>query len=125
MFFEVSKQDWKLFRERIVSWQEAYMERLAQEYIAILSGDASGSEKWWALEKRIKQDRKSPGVIVELRKSEVPWILRELLYEQAITPDDLEGFSDELTERVLWLHRNDLKSDLESDPEEKETEEIG
>ena len=27
---EVSKSDWKLFRERIVDWQEAYMERLVK-----------------------------------------------------------------------------------------------
>ncbi len=27
-----SKKDWKLFRNKIGSWQEAYMERLIQEY---------------------------------------------------------------------------------------------
>ena len=52
MYFEVSKADWKLFRERLVSWQEAYMERLTREYIEILSRNADGSEKWWTLEKR-------------------------------------------------------------------------
>lgn len=25
---EISKQDWKLFRERVPEWQEHYMERL-------------------------------------------------------------------------------------------------
>ena len=112
MYFEVSKADWKLFRERLVSWQEAYMERLTREYIEILSRKADGSEKWWTLEKRIKQDRKSPGVIVELRKSKVPWILLNLLHDRVITPEDLKGFSDELVERVLWMYRSDQKSDM-------------
>lgn len=30
---EVSKNDWKLYRSRIAEWQEAYMERLIQEYV--------------------------------------------------------------------------------------------
>jgi len=28
---EVSKQDWKLFQEKIGKWQEAYMEKLNNE----------------------------------------------------------------------------------------------
>ena len=28
---EVSKSDWKLFRNRIGDWQEAYMERMVYE----------------------------------------------------------------------------------------------
>ena len=33
---EVSKQDWKLFQEKIGKWQEAYMEKLNNEYIKLL-----------------------------------------------------------------------------------------
>ena len=40
------------------------MERLAAEYIALLQTDKSASAKFWELEKRIKQDKKSPGVIM-------------------------------------------------------------
>ena len=29
---EISKADWKLFRERIGNWQERYMEKLSKEY---------------------------------------------------------------------------------------------
>lgn len=124
MYNEISNADWKLFRERLASWQEAYMERLAQEYIEILSGEGRGSQKWWALEKRIKQDSKSPGVVVKLRKADVPWILRDLMEWEVITPENLEGFSDGLVERVLLLYRIDLKSDMEEDPEEDVNEEI-
>lgn len=28
---EISKADWKLFRERIGDWQERYMEKLSKE----------------------------------------------------------------------------------------------
>lgn len=40
------------------------MERLVAEYIALLQTDKSASAKFWELEKRIKQDKKSPGVIM-------------------------------------------------------------
>ena len=33
-----SEKDWKLFRSKIVDWQEAYMEKLNQEYVTILTG---------------------------------------------------------------------------------------
>lgn len=48
-----TNSDWKLFREKIADWQEAYMTRLNNEYIALLSGDAASSDKFWRLEKRI------------------------------------------------------------------------
>ena len=61
MYYEISKADWKLYRTRLAVWQEAYMERLTQEYIEILSGEGRGSQKWWALEKRMKEDREMSG----------------------------------------------------------------
>ena len=32
-----SEKDWKLFRKKISGWQEAYMEKLNREYIALLN----------------------------------------------------------------------------------------
>ena len=52
---EVSKSDWKLFRERIGDWQEAYMERLVKEYMDLLEGEKNASDKFWKLEERIKR----------------------------------------------------------------------
>ena len=40
-----SEKDWKLFRSKISDWQEAYMEKLNQEYIEMLSGDGYASDK--------------------------------------------------------------------------------
>ena len=31
------------------------------------------SERFWELEKRIKEDKRHPGVVMELKKSEVIW----------------------------------------------------
>ena len=61
---QISERDWKIFRKKIPNWQECYMERLVAEYIALLQTDKSAYAKFWELEKRIKQDKKSPGVIM-------------------------------------------------------------
>ena len=71
---EVRKKDWKLFQERIPDWQEKYMAGLIKEYVDFLNDDTKPtSEKFWELEKRIKEDKLHPGVILERRKSEVIW----------------------------------------------------
>lgn len=54
---QISKKDWKLYREKIAGWQERYMDRLNKEYIAILSsGEGNPSDRFWELEARIKKD---------------------------------------------------------------------
>jgi len=107
---EISKADWKLFRERIGVWQEAYMDRLNREYIELLSGDGDASDKFWALEKRIREDRSAPGVRLELKKSDVGWDLIRLLLDGVITVRDLDGFSEDLRDTVIHLAetRNNL-----------------
>ena len=102
---DISKADWKLFRERIAGWQEGYMEKLNQEYIDILSGEGDASEKFWALDERMKADKKKPGVWIELRKSETAWNLIALIRDGAITTEDLNGFSDEIKEFVMYSIR--------------------
>jgi len=37
--------------------------------ICLVATDKKASDKFWALEKRIKNDRRYPGVIIEMRKS--------------------------------------------------------
>ena len=41
---EVSKKDWKLYREKIGNWQEAYIEKLVAQYVDYLNSDLSASE---------------------------------------------------------------------------------
>lgn len=100
---EPSKKDWKLYREKIAEWQEFYMERLIKDYIAYLSGDELASTKFWELERRIKQDKKTPGVCIELRKGDMMVDLIHLMKDGVITFADLSGFSDELKNNVKSL----------------------
>ena len=100
---DFSKEDWTLFRSKLPDWQEAYMERLNKEYIQILSSEGNASDKFWALEKRIYQDKRSPGVIVQLRRRDMPIQLTSLLRDGAITRDDLKEFSPELQEILSYL----------------------
>ncbi len=93
-----SEKDWKLFRSKIADWQENYMDRLNKEYIELLSGEGNPSDKFWALEKRIREDKKDCGVQCEMSRSNQSYIMMSLLNEGAITLEDLEGFSDELRE---------------------------
>ena len=41
-----TKKDWVLFREKIADWQEAYMDKLNKEYIELLNGEGTPSEKF-------------------------------------------------------------------------------
>ena len=98
-----TKKDWALFREKIAEWQEAYIEKLNKEYIELLSGQGKPSEKFWALEQRIRNDKKDTGVQIRMSRSECIYNIASLLNEGAITMDDLEEFSDELKERIAFL----------------------
>ena len=100
---EVSKSDWKLFRERVVDWQEAYMERLVKEYVDLLDGAENASDKFWKLEERIKKDKKHPGVMLELSKGNMIFDIVALINSDVIITADLADFSDELKESVDFL----------------------
>lgn len=94
--YGISEKDWTLFKEKIVIWQENRMAKLCSEYIELLSSSASGSEKFWALDKRLRHDKSSAGVSVEMSRSEMPFIILRLLDEGSITMNDLAEFSDEM-----------------------------
>ena len=81
---EVSKRDWKLFREKLPGWQESYMERLC-------------------LEERIKKDRKAPGVILSVSKSDMLIDLVRLVQDEVIGLGDLSDFSEDVQERVKFM----------------------
>ena len=100
---QISERDWKIFRKKISDWQEQYMERLEMEYIALLQNKKSAAAKFWELEKRIKEDKKSPGVIIDMRRSTAINNIVNLVSDGAISLDDLEEFSDDLKEAVKYI----------------------
>lgn len=96
----VLKKDWKLFREKLVLWQESYMDKLLREYTELLNKDLPASSKFWALEERIKEDKKKKGVMMRLVKRNMLYDIQDLLNEGAITMEDLQEFSDELRDQI-------------------------
>ncbi len=104
---EMSKRDWKLFREKLPGWQENYMARLIKEYISLLSAeDKNASDKFWELEKKIKTDRRHPGVILNMEKSKAIYDIISLVRFGVISFDDLADFSEDLQQEVkLILNR--------------------
>ena len=98
-----TKQDWKLFRTKLADWQEAYMDRLCREYIELLSSDHVSSEKFWRLDKRIKEDKRKPGVQLQLSRSNMIYDILALIHDGAISVADLEDFSDELKETINFF----------------------
>ena len=100
---EISKVDWKMFREKVPEWQELYMERLTKKYIELLSSPGNASDHFWELEKRIRNDKKHPGVMLEMNKSEAIWDIAILVKKKVINLKDLEGFSQELIDSVTEL----------------------
>lgn len=71
------------------------------KYANFLNDDKKpASEKFWELEKRIKEDKRHLGVIMEMSKSEVIWDIVRLIRLKVITYDDLSDFSDELKQEV-------------------------
>lgn len=100
---QITEHDWKIFRKKIPDWQEAYMERLAKEYILLLQSEKKASSKFWELEKRIKEDKKSPGVIIDMRRSTAINHIVNLLLGEVISLDDLKEFSDDLQEAVRFI----------------------
>lgn len=101
---DISKSDWNLFRERLPKWQENYMDRLLKEYSELINSSEKPSERFWKLEERLKMDRKHPGVILSLRKSEAMLDIAAFVKQDVITMDDLDGFSQEVKDYVKkWL----------------------
>ena len=101
---DISKKDWKLYREKLPGWQERYMEKLVKEYIEMLSDDERpASEKFWTLEKRIKNDRKHPGVMMEVTKADALTDIIRLMNLDVITHNDLADFSEDLKQDVKFL----------------------
>lgn len=104
----VNERDWKLFRSKLPDWQENYMDKLNHEYMEILNGDGNPSDRFWALEERIRKDKRDTGVVVRgASRSNMLDNIMALIREGAIGVEDLAEFSEELRETVkMFVERN-------------------
>lgn len=98
--FDVNEKDWKIFRKKIIVWQENHMEKLNKEYLEILQSDNIASTKFWNLEKRIFKDKKSIGVVIDMRRSKMHLNILDLIREGIITFEDLSDFSEEFQSEI-------------------------
>lgn len=103
---KVKEADWRLFRSRLPIWQEAYMERLNREYIALLSETGSASEKFWELERRMREDKRRDGVVMRMSRSNMDLNLLSLLSDGVISIAELDGFSEGLREKLTFVLRD-------------------
>ena len=102
---DCKESDWKLFRVKIVEWQNRYIERVNKKISKILADEKiSPAERFWKAEKLINREKKSTGVIIEMSRSTFKLNLLRLLKEKAITLDDLSDFSSELQDEIrkIW-----------------------
>lgn len=101
---KIGQQDWKLFKECLPIWQNRHLENVVNQYLEILSDNGTEpAERFWQLENRVSEDKKHPGVIVEMNRDNVVSTIVSMLREGIITEDDLNGFSDELKEVIRFF----------------------
>lgn len=103
MIKEICEKDWKLFREKLTTWQDTYIDKLNQEYIEILSSSDNPADKFWELEKRIKIDKHKTGIVCEMSRSKMIENIISLITEGVIGIDDLAEFSDNLKSTVQLI----------------------
>lgn len=101
--YEVKESDWKIFRKRVPRWQEDYMKKLNKEYIEILSRDGSAAQNFWNLENRVFKDKRSVGVVIDMRRSKMLINILDLLEDHVINLEDLDEFSEELRKEVTQI----------------------
>ena len=102
---DCKESDWKLFRVKIVEWQENYMNKLNHKLAKLLIDEkVSAAERFWKAEKIINREKKSAGVIIQMSRSMLKLNLLKLLKEKAITLEDLSDFSPELQDEIkkIW-----------------------
>ena len=59
----------QFFKRQVLRNRTAYTDKLNKEYIELLNGEGTPSEKFWTLEERIRNDKKDTGVQLRMSRS--------------------------------------------------------
>lgn len=106
--YTCNEKDWKLFRQKLPDWQARHMEKVVEGYKTLINSEMRASDIYWELDKRIRNDKRSTGVIVhDVRRSRFLQIMLALLNDGVITMDDLDSFSDDLQETLQFITSRD------------------
>ena len=76
-----------------------------KEYIEILSRECNPSTNFWELKKRIDEDKRHIGVVIDMRRSRMVSNLLMMLEEKVIVIEELDDFSEELKEEINLYFR--------------------
>ena len=104
----LKESDWKLFRKRLPEWQERHMQNLLGEYAGIIASAGPASTRFWKLKERLQKDVRHVGVCTNMKRSTMLHNLLALFGEQAITLEDLNGFSDDLKRQVAIFREGEM-----------------
>ena len=69
------------------------MDKLNKEYIEILSRDCNPSTNFLELKKRIDEDKRDIGVVIDMRRSRMVSNLLMMLEKKVIVIEELDDFS--------------------------------
>ena len=69
----------------------------------MLQSKKPASTKFWDLDKRIKDDKRDPGVQMQLDKGDAIYDIVKMINLEIISKEDLADFSDDLKESVQEL----------------------
>ena len=102
----IKENDWKLLCAKLPGWQEAYIGKLLDSYADLLDTDVGAANRFWELDERIKRDKRSSGVaIYGLSRSNAVTNILDLLADDVIGFEDLEGFSDKVRDAASFATR--------------------
>lgn len=96
------ESDWKLFRKRVPEWRERYLETRNAEVVRILTDETkTPTARFWDAKEMIDGDAKRLHDLLDGHsRSKMEWFLF-LMYGHGFIGDaDLDGFSEELRERI-------------------------
>lgn len=80
-------------------------ERKIREYAALLAGPEKASDKFFALGKKIEKDQRQLYVVLRDSRSCMYMNILALLERKVITPEDLDGFSEQLREIASHVYK--------------------
>ena len=100
---DISEKDWRVFRANLPMWQERHMGELVRSYKELLDGSEKASEKFWALEERIRKDKRHSGVVATVSRSNMMHILLELRRDGIISDEEMTKFSEEVQSTIAYF----------------------
>ena len=97
-----AESDWKKFRSIVPELRERYLRARNTELIAIFQSESlTPTEKFWTASERMEE---IGGILRtcldDHRRSNMMHSLRLMYHHQMITDEDLNGFSEEVRDRI-------------------------